>query len=56
MNYLEHQTPDPENLKKLYASVRWWNYLSPDYDTQALIKNMDYVVTVWDGTELIGFN
>lgn len=54
MSYSEHIIPDTENLKKLYASVGWWNYLSTDYDFQALIKNMDYVVTVWEDSELIG--
>ncbi|MCE7782020.1 GNAT family N-acetyltransferase [Staphylococcus xylosus] len=54
MNYSEHTIPDTENLKNLYASVGWWNYLSTDYNIQELIKNMDYVATVWNGSELIG--
>lgn len=54
MIYLENKIPNVNELKELYISVGWDNYLRPEYELTELLVNADYYVTAFENDSLVG--
>ncbi|MCD8786413.1 GNAT family N-acetyltransferase [Staphylococcus gallinarum] len=54
MYYEQNKVPTEKELKELYHSVGWFNYLTDEFTLTKLLNQSSFFITVKDNEQLIG--
>ncbi|PTL16237.1 GNAT family N-acetyltransferase, partial [Staphylococcus gallinarum] len=54
MYYEQNKVPTEKELKELYHSVGWFNYLTDEFTLTTLLNQSSFFITVKDNEQLIG--